>query len=68
VFRYACKLGFEGIVSKRLSAPYRSGPSRDWHRNGAWWHFPMLPPPVPVGSSADLKVGQFAIRSVWISH
>jgi bifunctional non-homologous end joining protein LigD len=30
VFRHACKLGFEGIVSKRLSGPYRSGPSRDW--------------------------------------
>jgi bifunctional non-homologous end joining protein LigD len=30
VFRHACKLGLEGVVSKRLSAPYRSGPSRDW--------------------------------------
>jgi bifunctional non-homologous end joining protein LigD len=30
VFRHVCKLGLEGIVSKRLSAPYRSGPSRDW--------------------------------------
>jgi hypothetical protein len=30
VFRHACKLGLEGIVSKRLSAPYRSGPSREW--------------------------------------
>jgi ATP-dependent DNA ligase len=30
VFRHACKLGFEGIVSKRLDAPYRSGCSRDW--------------------------------------
>jgi bifunctional non-homologous end joining protein LigD len=30
VFRHACRLGFEGIVSRRLSAPYRSGPSRDW--------------------------------------
>jgi ATP dependent DNA ligase domain len=30
VFRHACKLGFEGIVSKRLNAAYRSGPSRDW--------------------------------------
>jgi bifunctional non-homologous end joining protein LigD len=29
VFRHACKLGFAGIVSKRLAAPYRSGPSRD---------------------------------------
>jgi bifunctional non-homologous end joining protein LigD len=30
VFRRACKLGLEGIVSKRLTAPYHSGPSRDW--------------------------------------
>jgi bifunctional non-homologous end joining protein LigD len=30
IFREACKLGLESIVSKRLSAPYRSGPSRDW--------------------------------------
>jgi len=49
VFRRACKLGLEGIVSKRLTAPYRSGPSRDWikvknpdspamvrHREGRW--------------------------------
>jgi ATP-dependent DNA ligase len=49
VFRHACKLGFEGIVSKRLTAPYRSGPSRHWlkvknpdspamarHREGRW--------------------------------
>jgi ATP-dependent DNA ligase len=30
IFRHACRMGLEGIVSKRLSAPYRSGPSRDW--------------------------------------
>src|SRR5262249_47656654 len=30
VFRHACKLGFEGIVSKRLGSRYRSGHSRDW--------------------------------------
>jgi ATP dependent DNA ligase domain len=30
VFMRACKMGLEGIVSKRLTAPYRSGPSRDW--------------------------------------
>jgi ATP-dependent DNA ligase len=42
-------MGLEGIVSKRLTAPYRSGPSRDWikvknldspamvrHREGRW--------------------------------
>jgi ATP-dependent DNA ligase len=30
VFRHACRFGFEGIVLKRLTALYRSGPSRDW--------------------------------------
>jgi len=49
VIRHACKLGLEGIVSTRIAAPYRSGPSRDWikvknpeapamarHREGRW--------------------------------
>jgi hypothetical protein len=30
VFRHACKLGFEGIVSKQLGSPYRSDRSRHW--------------------------------------
>jgi bifunctional non-homologous end joining protein LigD len=30
IFRQACRMGLEGIASKRLSAPYRSGRSRDW--------------------------------------
>jgi ATP-dependent DNA ligase len=30
VFRHACKMGLEGIVSKRLSSRYRSGRSPDW--------------------------------------
>jgi len=30
VFRHACRLGLEGIVSKRLGSLYRSGRSRDW--------------------------------------
>ena len=30
VFAHACKLGLEGIVSKRRSSPYRSGRSPDW--------------------------------------
>ena len=29
VFAHACKIGVEGIVSKKASA-YRSGCSRDW--------------------------------------
>jgi bifunctional non-homologous end joining protein LigD len=30
VFAHACKLGLEGIVSKRRNSPYRSGRSLDW--------------------------------------
>jgi bifunctional non-homologous end joining protein LigD len=30
VFHHACKLGLEGIVSKRKGSPYRSGRSPDW--------------------------------------
>jgi bifunctional non-homologous end joining protein LigD len=30
IFLQACRMGLEGIVSKRLSAPYRSGRSTDW--------------------------------------
>ena len=30
VFKNACRLGCEGIVSKLLGSPYRSGRSADW--------------------------------------
>jgi bifunctional non-homologous end joining protein LigD len=30
MFEAVCKLGLEGIVSKRIDAPYRSGPSKSW--------------------------------------
>jgi bifunctional non-homologous end joining protein LigD len=30
IFAHACKLGFEGIVSKHREHPYRSGPSKVW--------------------------------------
>ena len=30
VFRHACKMGLEGIVSKRLGSRYTSGRSKDW--------------------------------------
>ena len=30
LFAAACSLGLEGIVSKKLDAPYRSGPSKTW--------------------------------------
>ena len=30
IFAHACKLGLEGIVSKRINAPYRSGKVKTW--------------------------------------
>ena len=30
IFKHACKLGLEGIVSKHREHPYRSGPSKVW--------------------------------------
>ena len=30
MFAAVCDLGLEGIVSKKLDAPYRSGPSKAW--------------------------------------
>ena len=30
LFEAVCKLGLEGIVSKKLNAPYKSGPSKVW--------------------------------------
>jgi ATP-dependent DNA ligase len=38
VFEHACRLGLEGIVSKRMDSPYRSGPSKVWlkSKNPQW--------------------------------
>jgi ATP dependent DNA ligase domain len=44
VFRHACKLGLEGIVSKRKGSPYRSGRSPDWLK--------MKNPEAPTGRFA----------------
>jgi bifunctional non-homologous end joining protein LigD len=30
IFEHACKMGLEGIVSKRRDLPYRSGRVRSW--------------------------------------
>jgi bifunctional non-homologous end joining protein LigD len=38
VFRHACTMGVEGIVSKQLGSKYRAGPSPDWikSKNPDW--------------------------------
>jgi ATP-dependent DNA ligase len=30
IFEHVCRMGLEGTVSKRIDAPYRSGPSKMW--------------------------------------
>ena len=30
LLHHACKMGLEGIISKRADAPYRSGRGREW--------------------------------------
>jgi bifunctional non-homologous end joining protein LigD len=30
VYRAACRMGLEGIVSKQVTAPYRSGRTKTW--------------------------------------
>jgi bifunctional non-homologous end joining protein LigD len=30
IFEHACRMGLEGIVSKRLNSPYRSGKVKSW--------------------------------------
>jgi len=35
VYQQACKLGCEGIMSKRLGSLYRSGRSKHWLKNPA---------------------------------
>ena len=41
LFAAACSLGLEGIVSKKLDAPYRSGPSKTWIKSRIRKH-PLL--------------------------
>jgi bifunctional non-homologous end joining protein LigD len=45
IFCHACKLGLEGIVSKRKDSPYRSGRSPDWLK--------MKNPEVPAVNEED---------------
>jgi ATP-dependent DNA ligase len=40
VFLHACKLGLEGIVSKRKDSAYRSGRSPDWLKMKTPMHRP----------------------------
>jgi hypothetical protein len=52
VFRHACKLGFEGMVSKRLGSPYVSGRSQHWKN-----------PPRRRSSAKPKRTGEISARS-----
>jgi ATP-dependent DNA ligase len=55
VFQHACKIGLEGIVSKRRDSRYRSGRSPDWIKSKN--------PNAPVGSKYGHEGLVFAHRS-----
>jgi len=42
VFKVVCKLDLEGIVSKKLDAPYKSGPSKAWLKSKIRKHQQLL--------------------------
>ena len=42
IFEHACKLGLEGIVSKRIDLPYGSGTSKSWIKVKNKAHSAML--------------------------
>ena len=50
VFAHACKMGLEGIVSKRKDSAYRSGRSPDWLK--------MKNPDAPAVASKRRKIGR----------
>jgi len=54
VFRHACKMGLEGIVSKRLGSRYRSGRSPDWLK--------MKNPAAPAVRRGRRGLGQLTSR------
>lgn len=51
IFRHACALGAEGVVSKRRGSTYRSGPSDDWRKS-------KNPLSVAVGREAEEDWGR----------
>jgi len=60
VFAHACKMGLEGIVSKRKDSMYRSGRSPDWLK--------MKNPAAPAVKREDEEDwGQISSRRSW-SH
>ena len=75
MFLHACKMGLEGIVSKRLTA--LSGPSRDWlkiknpdspamvrHREGRWQGSSIRPRSPSPGGASHLCINDHAFGNL----
>jgi ATP-dependent DNA ligase len=65
VFEHACKLGCEGIVSKRLGSPYRSGRVEHWLKikNNLSTYPRLLAPSGWTDYGSGTGVGLVAINS-----
>ena len=61
VFAHACKMGLEGIVSKRKDSAYRSGRSKDWLKF-------KNPDAQPRRSGAEIQTGVLLWRTTSTSH
>lgn len=70
VFYHACKLGLEGIVSKRKDSTYRSGRSPDWlkMKNSALIHFLASPAGLTIGlTRGSIRFARRILRRRWIA-
>ena len=53
LYKHACALGCEGIVSKRLGPSYRSGRVDHWLRSRTRWHWLCEARPRRIGTAGD---------------
>ena len=65
ILRHACRLGLEGIVSKRAAAPYRSGRVKTWLKVKCAEHGPFvvagfIPSTVAKNAIGALVLGEYA--------
>ncbi|MGC2637868.1 MAG: DNA ligase D [Acidobacteriaceae bacterium] len=63
MFRHACSLGAEGVVSKRATAPYESKRSRDWVKSKC-----VLQQEFVVGGYTPLSNGTYGIGSLLLGY
>jgi len=63
VFGEACRLGFEGLVSKRRDAPYRPGRSGDWLKTKCTRRQEFV-----VGGFTDSQQGKDRIGALLVGH